>query len=192
MYGTGEKSVEDCTNSGKVTVEIQKAGGIVGEQQSGTISLCSNFGEVIANRNNTAAGIAGGIVGSAKGTSLIITKVYNSGKVIVTNNLSETAIDRNGGIVGNILNGQEGLLTYAYNNGELVGGDMIGQVVGRNDISKSVLNCYYYEEEADTLDGIGGSANEPDEENSYLTGTQGITDNYDTLYEFLDGIGVSY
>ena len=184
-------TIRGCTNSGKIEIKQQSGGGIAGKIISGTIINCTNSGEILASGDYWTAGmIVGGIVGNVKGSDINITRVYNSGKVTATENLSSSA-DRTGGIVGTIVSGPESLLTYAYNKGEVSGGDVIGQVAGRNNVSKAVSNCYYYEEESE-LPGIGDSTKTPDEENSYLTGTQSTTENYNSLQEFLTGIGISY
>ena len=142
-------TIEDCINNGKIIAESQQAGGIVGRQDEGKINQCTNRGEIISNAKERK-GISGGIVGLQSGGS--INSVYNSG-LVKTKSYSEDTIDALGGIVG--LQQNTGVISKAYNKGQFDGGDVIGGIVGQKNLSTTVENSYYYAPTNTDLKGIG-------------------------------------
>ena len=142
-------TIEDCINNGKIIAESQQAGGIVGRQDEGKINQCTNRGEIISNAKERK-GISGGIVGLQSGGS--INSVYNSG-LVKTKSYSEDTIDALGGIVG--LQQNTGVISKAYNKGQFEGGDVIGGIVGQKNLSTTVENSYYYAPTNIDLKGIG-------------------------------------
>ena len=183
---TGSEKIENCTNSGKVTAATQKAGGIAGQQNSGIIRECSNSGEIYS-ATGTSTAIGGGIVGMVDGTSTEVTKVYNQGTVKCEDNAKDG--DRIGGIIGFIKSAKASAITKAYNKGSLIGGDSncVGAIVGRNNASNAVSNCYYYFATESSIPGIGGTT--ATAEGNYLTGTTRSYTNYATRNDFLNGEG---
>ena len=178
--------IRECSNSGKVTAATQKAGGIAGQQNSGIIRECSNSGEIYS-ATGTSTAIGGGIVGMVDGTSTEVTKVYNQGTVKCEDNAKDG--DRIGGIIGFIKSAKASAITKAYNKGSLIGGDSncVGAIVGRNNASNAVSNCYYYFATESSIPGIGGTT--ATAEGNYLTGTTRSYTNYATRNDFLNGEG---
>lgn len=74
--------IRDCENSGKVTVQKQNGGGIVGWQTLGLVHSCLNTGEISGEKANHVGGIAGDQNGFLRqcGAKCIITgKTYTGG-----------------------------------------------------------------------------------------------------------------
>ena len=107
-----------------------------------------------------------------------ITKVYNRGKVTITDTANN---DLNGGIVGDIYPDNV-KVTKAYNAGELIGGDYVGGITGKNNKSDSIGNkVYYYKPEGSLIQGVGnGSDTDVPSPTTTL---------YDDLNAFLAAIG---
>jgi hypothetical protein len=85
---SGSALVEDCTNYGKISIDVELSsgylGGIVGSAENGSLKLTvrssENHGELIA-KGNAAQISVGGII--AASDALEITKCHNSGKISV-------------------------------------------------------------------------------------------------------------
>ena len=187
------ENITGCINYGKITAKLYGAGGVVGRMRVGKINYCSNYGEIYSLANeyngNVYASRAGGIVGiCSKANDIEINKVVNFGKIecINTPNISG---DSNGGIIGQLSSGKVDMLTNAYNKGEVIGGDNVGEIVGYNTISEAVSNCFYYKRENSVLQGIGGSSETGD---TYFSGTEGnIEFDYESLDDFLSKKGLN-
>ena len=172
---SGGSTVENCYNTGKVSGNSNQVGGVVGWNDSGTVKNCYNTGTVtgtddyvggvvgwnissgnVKNCYNTGSvsgpdsgtgDRVGGVVGYNSGT---VKNCYNTGTVTGTD-------DYAGGVVG--LN--NGNVTGCYNTGSVSGpdsvsGSYVGGVVGYNDSSASVANCYYQQHDP-AIFGIGGT-----------------------------------
>lgn len=101
--------VKNCMNTGEVVAEVQRAGGIIGEQDEGTIELCKNTGTVISKYNETTSNtgwFAGGIVSLQEGG--IVKECVNSGEIIAEVNMA-------GGITGRSV----GKVNYCWNEGKV-------------------------------------------------------------------------
>ena len=125
--------VENCHNAGKVSGS-NTVGGVVGDNSgSSTVENCYNTGTVTGPSTNV-----GGVVGDNRGT---VENCYN------TDNIS-------GGISGGVVGQNSGPVKNCYNTGEVSGSEYVGGVVGYNDSSSTVENCYYQTGKGATV-GIG-------------------------------------
>ncbi len=138
-------TVSNCSNSGTVTGTIAGAfvGGIVGWNDKGTVSSCSNSGTVTGESDNA---YVGGIVGwNSNGT---VSSCSNSGTVTVIGTVAGVYV---GGIVGY----SKGTVSNCSNSGTVTGGGAgvsVGGIVGHS-YSGTVSNCYYLGQ--DGLQGVG-------------------------------------
>ena len=149
IIGKSAGTIEDCTNSGKVTVQGNGAGGIVG-QASGitTIKNSDNIGAIKGTDQ------VGGILGDSVTTKVDISGCDNTGSVYGRNNI--------GGIVGQIkyVGGAAHTVTNCTNAGEVTGtGYIIGGLVGAID-QTTVENCTNLEagKIVTMIDAAGGLA----------------------------------
>ena len=128
-------TVKDLTVSGTVSGGMY-VGGVVGDNR-GTVENCHNIGEVSGNR-------VGGVVGDNCGT---VENCYNTSSV------------KGDWYVGGVVGLNSGTVKNCYNAGSVSGpdsgsGNSVGGVVGYNDSSASVANCYYQTGKGATV-GIG-------------------------------------
>ncbi|MCD8327492.1 MAG: carboxypeptidase regulatory-like domain-containing protein [Ruminococcus sp.] len=129
VVGVNAGTVTYCNSS--VTVQGKYySGGVVGYNDGGSVTGCSNSGTVIGARFYT-----GGVVGYNKGGS--VTNCYNSGSVSGT-----WAV---GGVVGYNLYSST---SNCYNYGSVSGDGEVGGVIGTNYTGVSTLNSYYLESTA--------------------------------------------
>ena len=159
-------TVKDLTVSGTVSGGMY-VGGVVGDNNGGTVENCHNIGEVSGNR-------VGGVVG------------YNNGGTVKDLTVSGTVSGDMyvGGVVG--LNGN-GSVENCYNTGNVSGPDSVngettvnaggvGGVVGYNGSSSTVENCYNTGNVSVTssdISNVGGVVGRNDEghvTNCYNTG----------------------
>lgn len=162
-------------------------GGIVGLLYEGKINYCSNYGQVSSLNNEyegrKRGGTSGGIVAECRKTNIEIDRVSNFGKVIGDANPGESK-EIAGGIAGVITSGKKNMVTNAYNKGIVQSGGYNGEIIGYNNISEAISNCFYYKREESNLQGIGGSDNT---EETYFSGTNGDSSyDYESLDEFLE------
>ncbi|MBQ3499193.1 MAG: InlB B-repeat-containing protein [Clostridia bacterium] len=131
-----------CDNSADV-YGATAVGGIIGNNDGGTIDVCYNSGSV----GERASSEVGGVVGRNFGS---LTNVANIGDVS-----GETYV---GGIVGS----SYGDIYSSYNAGKITGNTKFGAISGEYDDSYSAELCYYLENTAVSSDCVLGQA-----QNSY-------------------------
>ena len=134
---TGE--LKGCTNNGSVTnttsAQIKdsfihfRLGGIVGAADNGTITDCTNNGEV-KDASETNAGCVGGIVGCATSYPVTLTNCDNTKSVTVSFNSASIPYPMDLG----------GILGYSSENVTLDGCDNSGDVT--NNRTTAALNIY--------------------------------------------------
>ena len=134
---TGE--LKGCTNNGSVTnttsAQIKdnfihfRLGGIVGSADNGTITDCTNNGEV-KDESETNAGCVGGIVGCATSKPITLTNCDNKKSVAVSFNSASNPYPMDLG----------GILGYSSENVTLDGCDNSGDVT--NNRTTTALNIY--------------------------------------------------
>lgn len=116
-------TITKCSNRGEVTTNNYQAGGIVGLQDTGTVAECSNSGIITADKTN-----AGGIAGTqGNGT---ITGCSNSGEIIAKENQA-------GGIAGALA---AGTITGCNNSGEVTSSIGAGGISGYQ-VAGTIENC---------------------------------------------------
>lgn len=160
-------NVENCNNKGSVTGN-EFIGGIVGSlTNDGNIENCSNSGEIKAKD-----GSAGGIVGTASG---VVTKCYNTGNVLGTENI--------GGIVGSCFAKRTQNISLCYNSGNIKGtGNEIGGIsgyLGAENCNATETLCYNkgkVESQGEKKGGIvGNMASDANVTKSFYLSNIGIT-----------------
>ena len=114
--------IENCFNTGYISVANRCVGGICGGQWNGRISMCYNTGAVYANSSNSTSNTAyvGGISGYMS-NSATMDNCYNTGDV-------EGKGYRAGGITGNMNSGNK--LTSCFNIGNVKAGSSFGGITG--------------------------------------------------------------
>ena len=121
-YLYGSSSMTNCRSTALTTVTGNfNVGGVVG-YNGGTISSCSNDGNVSGLNS-----YAGGVIGVNGG---VATACNNTGNII-SDNLT-------GGVVGS----NKGSITASRNTGSIMGGSIIGGVVGENSAQGNITACY--------------------------------------------------
>ncbi len=126
-------TVTNCYNTGAVSGGY--VGGVVGNN-SGTVENCHNTGAV-----NGSASYTGGVAGNNSGT---LTDCYNTGTI--TTGISSYT----GGVAGR----NYGAVTKCYNTGLISGASSVGGVVGDNN-QGTVTNCYNTGDISCVFDGAG-------------------------------------
>ena len=140
IAGGNAGTITGCSNSGEISSDGNNVGGIVGGN-SGMITLCSNSGEIFSDCCSDEHCV-GGVVGENVGGT--IRNCYNTGSV--SNKGAAT-----GGIVGKA---DRGTVESCHNVGEVSGKKDVGGIVGKAYNNPTVSNCYYLSDaETDELDG---------------------------------------
>ena len=132
MAGINNGTIENCSVSGG-SVSGYSAGGVVGQQYSGSITLCNSSATVQGTSQ------VGGVVGYTN-YGVTLTACYATGDVTAKDN-DTAGIFFAGGVVGS--NG--GNLTACYATGDVTGGTgsiYVGGVTGSND-SSTMTACYH-------------------------------------------------
>ena len=132
MAGINNGTIENCSVSGG-SVSGYIAGGVVGQQYSGSITLCNSSATV------QGTSLVGGVVGCTN-YGVTLTACYATGDVTAKNNNTAGTFFA-GGVVGS--NG--GNLTACYATGNVTGGTgsiYVGGVTGSND-SGTLTACYH-------------------------------------------------
>lgn len=132
MAGINNGTIENCSVSGG-SVSGYSAGGVVGQQYSGSITLCNSSATVQGTSQ------VGGVVGYTN-YGVTLTACYATGDVTAKNNNTAGTFFA-GGVVGS--NG--GNLTACYATGNVTGGTgsiYVGGVTGSND-SGTLTACYH-------------------------------------------------
>ncbi len=125
--------VENCYNTASITGSSEYVGGIIGKNVVSTVINCYNTGAIEGTR------CVGGIAGDANasnGTCAMI-NCYNTAKITATT-------ENVGGIVGTSVWGVS--MINCYNSGLVEGPSNAGGVMGFNDSSGVITNCYYNSE----------------------------------------------
>ena len=125
--------ITDCSNFAAVTGGVDRAGGIVGHYQMGTIKNCVNQGNISCNLSGSISG-AGGIVGYSGAAHIV--GCVNEGNITGTKNA-----------VGGIIGYAELVSTIERCSSSGVvkstGGRYVGGIAGGMKVSGSVIeNCY--------------------------------------------------
>ncbi len=182
-------TVQNLTVTGSVTSNVteSKVGGVVGQNDGGSITDCAFSGSVSGGSYTYVGGIVGqnrgsvedcDFTGSVSGNDYVGGVVgYNSGPVkncYNTGSVSVTGSYYVGGVVG-YNNG--GTVENCYNTGTVTGtDDYVGGVVGDN--GGTVENCYNIGEVSGNQVGGVVGYNGGTVENCYNTGTVTGTDDY--------------
>ena len=144
VAGMNDGTIENCSVSGRV--RGYSAGGVVGQQYSGSITLCNSSATVQGTSQ------VGGVVGYTN-YGVTLTACYATGDVTAENNNTAGTFFA-GGVVGS--NG--GNLTACYATGKVTGGTgsiYVGGVTGSND-SGTLTACYHAAETVSGPDGATG------------------------------------
>lgn len=121
-------TLHHCQNSGNVSAGNGNVGGVVGWNQAGAITDCSNSGAITSR----SGGYVGGIVGHQNNNSSV-SRCFNTGSVT----------DKNSRYVGGVVGMVDGAsVEHCYNTAIVAGGSYVGGVVGYNINSASVKHCY--------------------------------------------------
>ena len=111
---------------GSIIKGQSKVGGVVGENDGGTVSNVYNTEGSVSGEDQV-----GGVVGTSRGT---ISNAYNTG--IVTGN------DTNSYYAGGVVGWNDGTVTNVYNTGSISGRNYVGGVVGYGGSSGTISNAY--------------------------------------------------
>lgn len=103
-------TIEGCINIGNIS-GTYKIGGIVGENWNGVVTDCSNEGKVKSIRRGVATYGTGGVAGRSVSADAKVTKCHNTGKIY-----SNT--EATGGVVG-YMNGSGATINKCYNTGTI-------------------------------------------------------------------------
>ena len=170
---TGSAIVDGCVTTAGSSVKAQRAGGIIGEIEGGTVINCVNNAsvknlEVYNDENKLVGGAVGGIAGTAghypEATifpEIRIENCENRGAVTTTNNYTA------GGIIGILQNEDESTrnkvgIYNSENYAEIKGKNSVGGIVGsiRNAIVDNATNegSITIDDSAAVRNHIGGIA----------------------------------
>ena len=116
-------TITKCSNRGEVTTNNYQAGGIVGLKDAGTVAECSNSGIITADKTN-----AGGIAGDQENGT--ITGCSNSGEIIAKESQA-------GGIAGAL---GAGTIENCSNNGTITAKNNCGGISGYQ-VAGTITKC---------------------------------------------------
>lgn len=147
-------NIENCTNTGKITVTTQNSntnsyvGGIVGGKLTPSreteLKNCSNSGEIYAN-----LACVGGIIGFIP-QELTVMNSYNTGKIVGDNKYV-------GGITGKTNPGA--MIKDCYNKGEVIGKEeKVGGITGELSQNSTLTNSYNEGKVTGEVNNVGGIA----------------------------------
>ncbi len=168
-------AITDCYTTGPVSGNV-RVGGLIGSSVGGTISLCHTTGQVDA-----AANIAGGLIGESSddvtdcyhttGTvtawtgvggllasasdGYVVTGCYSTSSVVSTNT------DGNSSSAGGLIGGNSAVVTSCYTTGDVSGRRSVGGLVGNNNATGQLTDCYAagaVDAPQDFVGGLVGSA----------------------------------
>ncbi len=134
IVGYNYVTIENCINEASATITATTngrayyIGGIVGTNEGGKISLCKNYGEILAVA--TARTVNGGIVGASLGGSVLECDNYAFVKGLASV----------GGIVGSDAENYVSELKNCNNYGKVEGTNYVGGIIGA-DYKISVSGC---------------------------------------------------
>ncbi len=156
IVGFNAGTIDNCSSAATVKLgNAQNGGGIVGTNDTGSISNCTFTGSVTRSADGVNANALGGIVGN-NGTTGTVTRCksnatingslwtggiagWNYGTISLcksTGNISAYS-NSNGGVVGQ----NNGNITNSYSRCNITGAQNIGGLVG-NHGSGTISNCY--------------------------------------------------
>ena len=124
LWGSQSGTIEDCHNSGKISMldsTLCSIGGLVGVSSANlTIEESSNTGN-ISSEKNYPSNLAGGLVGQSS-SELTLTESYNAGSV------SSPSSDYAAGLVGQLMRPTTVKVANCYNVGEVSGAATAGLI----------------------------------------------------------------
>ena len=134
-----------CSNSGTVTTSGERAGGVAGYAEGGTISGCHSTGNI------SGAAETGGIIGF--GADVTVANCYSAGLI------SAPGADNVGGIAGSLRVG-EGTsgITQCYSTADISGMSYVGGIAGCLYTNSMVSHCYSRGDVSAGGQGAGGIA----------------------------------
>jgi len=135
--------VRNCYSTGFVQNWSANIGGFIGENVGSTVQKCYSMGDVKAKN------IAGGFIGYNEASDLV--DCFCRGNVT----LNPYSYTYSGGFVGKAY--RSGILTNCYSTGKVTGVTTVGAFIGEN-ISDTVVNCFFDTEMSDLTNGIGTDA----------------------------------
>ena len=137
LWGSQSSTIEDCHNSGKISMldsTLCSIGGLVGISEANlTIKASSNTGS-ISSEESGSSNLAGGLVGQSS-SELTLTKSYNAGSV------SSPSSDYVGGLVGQLKDPTTVKVANCYNVGAVSGAEtagLIGNIFANKTAQRSV------------------------------------------------------
>ncbi|MFV0516168.1 MAG: S-layer homology domain-containing protein [Aminipila sp.] len=154
---TATVTIENCSNSGKVSSTANYAGGVVGQTDGSSygvyINECYNTGEL------SGEGANGGIVGYAKGDRTKINDCYNTGEI-------------NGKHAGGIIANNEAEVSQSYNKGKIIADTEAGGIVAYQNTGDGKIQKCYNDGAVTANSNAGGLAGLSKDKifNSYNTG----------------------
>ena len=104
-------TIELCTNLGEIS-GTYKVGGIVGENWGGTVDKCANKGKVESSKRGVATYGTGGIAGRSVSSEAEVAHSYNTGDIV-----SDT--EATGGVVG-YMNASGSTIIDCYNTAKVI------------------------------------------------------------------------
>lgn len=134
-----EGTVENCIlNNSKIIANGRNTGGIVGVNKGGIIKNCKNYGEILGNW------YVAGISGYSENSSLIENSCNFGNITSESSQVSGTSgVQRNSRVAGITGSCASSNIKDCYNKGKILGnGIQIGGIVGLNNTSSVVENCY--------------------------------------------------
>ena len=134
-----EGTVENCIlNNSKIIANGRNTGGIVGVNKGGIIRNCKNYAEILGNW------YVAGISGYSESSSLIENSCNFGNITSESSQVSGTSgVQRNSRVAGITGSCASSNIKDCYNKGKILGnGIQIGGIVGLNNISSVVENCY--------------------------------------------------
>ena len=159
----GDVTLTGCVNEASVTTGLD-AGGFVGymDNQAKTMTLtdCLNYGSITGNQSGGAAGVGGFAGRDVTQSTYINCKNYGS----VTGKKSTSGTDgMAGGIIGDKWGVDDTQMEACINYGTISGGNHIGGMIGRINMSATLHSCVNYGVISDATNNgggmVGGSTN---------------------------------
>ena len=141
--------ISGCYNTGDITVigvEFNKkeetfvclVGGIVANAEQSTITDCDNSGAVSFNNASVVAYVAGICASMSNESS--VTKCHNSGNIMVNGKIEGEELVTAGGIVATDGRGQNSVISYCSNDGDVTSNFFAGGIWG--DMGGDVFYSY--------------------------------------------------
>lgn len=184
-------TIERSINIGSIS-GTYKIGGIVGENWDGIVSQCGNHGKIKSTRRGVATYGTGGVAGRSVSADAEIIECYNIGDI-------HSNTEATGGVAG-YMNGSGSTLKDCYNTGTLnidikssdkeMSPAYVGGVVGIAGINGVVIRNCYNTGIINNPDISGGVIGRYRNISEYEIETSYITNNYYVTRAFSSGIGL--